>query len=148
MCTSSRSHSSVGRYAMYQANSFQESLTDDAAAAAAAATPPTVSGLVGNEEAVPANTSSPSKEKTTPACSNKLGVCEDGSEARVGKCRFTKAGAIVYRRRNIRCEPPKTVAPPLTDQTKTINGLCWVLNNSFRLYKWRHQSDFEISTPV
>ena len=55
----------------------------------------------------------------------------------------------LYRRRdNTRCEPPKTVAPPLTDQTTAINNLCWVLNYSFGLYKWRHQGDFEISTPV
>ena len=54
-----------------------------------------------------------------------------------------------YRgRRNIKCEPPKTVAPPLTDQTTPINNLCWVLNHSLGLYKWRHQGDFEISTPV
>ena len=56
---------------------------------------------------------------------------------------------LVYRgRRNIKCEPPKTVAPPLTDQTTPINDLCWVLNHSLGLYKWRHQGDFEISTPV
>ena len=55
----------------------------------------------------------------------------------------------IYRgRRNIKCEPPKTVAPPLTDQTTPINNLCWVLNHSLGLYKWRHQGDFEISTPV
>ena len=55
----------------------------------------------------------------------------------------------LYRgRRNIKCEPPKTVAPPLTDQTTPINNLCWVLNHSLGLYKWRHQGDFEISTPV
>ena len=39
--------------------------------------------------------------------------------------------SVQYRgRRNIKCEPPKTVAPPLTDQTTPINNLCWVLNHS------------------
>ena len=54
-----------------------------------------------------------------------------------------------YRRRlNIRCEPPKTVAPPLTDQTTIMSGLCWVANYSLGLYKWRHQGVFVISTPI
>ena len=44
--------------------------------------------------------------------------------------------------------PPKTVAPPLTDQITIISGLCGVANYSLRLYKWRHQGDFAISTPV
>ena len=54
-----------------------------------------------------------------------------------------------YRgRRNIKCEAPKTVAPPLTDQTTPINNLCWVLNYNLGLCKWRHQGNFEISTAV
>ena len=54
-----------------------------------------------------------------------------------------------YRRRvNLRCEPPKTVAPPLTDQTTVTSGMCWVANYSLGLYKWRHQGDFAISNPI
>ena len=68
----------------------------------------------------------------------------------LGSCKAVKGRpAEEYRGRvNIRCEPPKTVAPPLTDQTTVMSGLIRVADYSLRLYKWRHQGDFAISTPI
>ena len=38
---------------------------------------------------------------------------------------FTRIAKTNYRKRVItRCEPPETVAPPLTDQTTPIDSLC------------------------
>ena len=76
---------------MYQANSFQESLTDDGQPATGKPpTPPSTAPLnsdAANDKTDPTTTtnSSPSMEKAAPTFGNKMESCADGMEARLGK---------------------------------------------------------------